>query len=242
MSRPLINDLTGLSWDRCITLPSGMETLCITDPSRLRVPFAGKGQRIVTNWPHIPSQLPEEPLSEEVTLDVSSVTNKTIKQDTKKKDGVSVQFEVQAWTFSLAYAVFGTALALCNLFFVQSSARMCCATLSPLPVVALLLQAAVSQSPYISAALVICALSLPGVCMLWSFPLSAVYIIVVALSVLSASHHRSVIAYIGCAGAVLSLGQTVWVQDPQWGGSVSLFFLVLLCVFSCGRLNVKIWI
>jgi hypothetical protein len=239
MSRPLINDLVGLTWHQNSTI-SKMEGITILDPSRLRIPFPSRNPSRPQQWPTI-TPLPEEPKCEEVMLDISSVISKP-KQELKRKDSV-VQSEIQAWCLSLAYSVFGLSLALCNLLALQqSSGRACCGALSPLPVLCLLLQATTAPNTPTASALLLCMILLPGVCTLWSLPLLAAFIVLLALSMLAYCRKRGVLAYVCSSGAVLSLGQTVLAQDPQWGVCVSVFFLGVLCVSSCERTGVKVWI
>jgi hypothetical protein len=243
MSRPVINGLTNLSLDSsCIA----METINIPDPSRLRVPFPGRVQRNGSSNPMntnnvCPPTSQLEDFKEELILDIPPVI-KQPRLEARKKESV-LQFEMQSWTFSLVYAIFASALALCNLFALQSSGRMCsacCTLLSPLPVIALILQAATTPMP-IGLALLLCALLLPSVCVLWILPFATAYIVVLALAMLAYAQQRGVVAYVSCAGAVLGLGQTILVQDPQWGVSISLFFLAVLCVTSSERITVKVW-
>ena len=203
MSRPLINDLAGQAWHQHTNLK--MEGITILDPSRLRVPFpsrqppsnASKPQQ----WPTI-TPVPEEPKCEEVMLDISSVISKPIskpKPPEPKRTGV--QFEIQAWCLSLAYSVFGLSMALCNLLALQqSSGRACCAALSPLPVICLLFQATTAPNTPTASALLLCMLLLPGVCALWSLPLAAAFIVLLALSMLAYCRQRGVLTYVCCLG------------------------------------------
>jgi hypothetical protein len=148
------------------------------DPSRLRIPFMGKRAR---------RTLPEEELQLTKSLDLSNslsnnpnlfsnnlskLSNLNERLNLPKSLEVLVEsFQetqdppakshttLDAWVFVLTYAIFGIALALCNLFNV--SGRLCCVGLSPLPMLCLLLHAASSASLPISLALLLCALSLP---------------------------------------------------------------------------------
>ena len=240
MSRPFINGLAELAWDTSNN--NNMDSITILDPSRLRISFCNKPR---TNWPTIVEPLPsfEEPAKEEpVTLDISSVISKQPKPDTKKpvKSEISMQFEIQSWALSLAYVFFLLSLTLCNLL--QFSGRMCCVAGSPLPVACLALQAGTALSPTIGLVLLACALLLPCTCALWNLPSAAAYIAVLSLAMLAYTRQRGLIAYVCCAGAVLSLGQTLLVTDPQWGVSVSVFFLGLLCVTSCEKTHFKVWV
>jgi hypothetical protein len=236
MSRPAINGLN-LAWDS-----SCMETINIPDPSRLRVPFPGRGQRNAAPCPPHPP-LPEESRCEELVLDISSVIAKTPRPESKKKDST---IQIEAWTLSVAYVVFSLSMALYNLFTLQASGRtaaMICTGLSPVPVLCLLLQAATANSVPVGMTLLVCALLLPSVCAIWILPISVFYIIVLALCMLAYSRQRGVVAYVSCIGAVLSLAQTAVYVDPQWGVSVSLFFLTLLCFNSCcERIYLRVWL
>ena len=240
MSRPLINGLAELAWD------SNTKSMDITipDPSRLRISFCNKA-RPNNNWPVVEPLLlsPQEEPKGEVMLDISSVISKQAKPDTKKLPKTEVmftQFEAQSWTLALAHAIFLLSLALCNLL--QSSGRVCCVAASPLPVACLALQAATALSFPVGLVLLTCALLLPCTCALWNLPLAAAYIVVLSLTMLAYTKQRGLIAYVCSAGAVLSLGQTFLVSDPQWGVSVSVFFLGLLCVASCEKTHVKVWV
>jgi hypothetical protein len=243
MSRPFINSLAELAWDTDIK-NSDMENITIADPSRLRISFCNKPK---TNWPAIVEPLPsfeEEPKEEMVVLDISSVISKQPKPDAKKQLKsdviISTQFEAQPWALSLAYVLFVLSLALCNLL--QYSSRACCVAASPLPVACLALQSATALSPHVGVALLACALLLPCTCALWSLPISAAYIVVLSFAMLAYTRQRGLVSYVCSTGAVLSLGQTLLVADPQWGVSVSVFFLGLLCVASCEKTQVRVWI
>lgn len=238
MSRPVINGLTNLAWDS-----SCMETINIPDPSRLRVPFPGRGQRNAAPCNAPNPSLPEESRCEELVLDISSVVSKTPRPDPRKKDST---IQIEGWTLSLAYVVFSLSMALYNLFTLHAygrTAAMICTGLSPVPVLCLILQAATANSVPVGMALLICALILPSVCAIWILPISVVYIIALAFCMLAYSRQRGVVAYVSCTGTVLSLAQTAVASDPQWGVSVSLFFLTLLCLNSCcERIYLKVWL
>ena len=219
-----------------------MDNITILDPSRLRISFCNKPR---PQWPTIVEPLPsfEEPKEEPVTLDISSVISKQPKSDTNKKQlkpEISMQYEIQSWALRLPYAVFLLSLTLCNLL--QSSGKVCCVAASPLPVACLTLQAATALSLPVGLVLLACALLLPCTCALWNLPSAAAYIAVLSLAMLAYTRQRGLIAYVCCAGAVLSLGQTLLVTDPQWGVSVSVFFLGLLCVTSCEKTHFKVWV
>jgi hypothetical protein len=243
MSRPLINDLADLAWHHTPENTSKMEGFTISDPSRLRIPFPSRNcPSKPQQWPTV-APLPEEPKCEDVMLDISSVIAKPKPEPKKRQDVSCMQVEIQPWSLSLAYAIFGLSLALCNLLGLQqSSGRVCCGVLSPLPVLCLLLQAATAPNTPTASALLLCMLLLPGVCALWSLPVAAALIVMLALSMLAYCRQRGVLAYVCSIGAMLSLSQTVLAQDPQWGVCVSVFFLGVLCVASCERTGVKVWI
>ena len=236
------------------TPPAPTEAL---DPSRLRIPFMGKRAR---------RTLPEEELQLTKSLDLSNSlsnnfsNNPNLLNNLSKLSNLNERLNLpkslevlvesfqetqdppakshttlDAWVFVLTYAIFGIALALCNLFNV--SGRLCCVGLSPLPMLCLLLHAASSASLPISLALLLCALSLPTVCALWALPVAAAYITAAACSLLAFNHGPFQVAC--CVGAKLSMLLTV-VADPRWGVSLAVFFLLLACMLSSEKVNVKV--
>ena len=241
MSRPLLSSLTDLAWEAGDT---PMDSISILDPSRLRIPIPGRGgEKRGTNssWPVVPA-LTEEVVCDEVRLDIPVIGKGKLdlkKDNAIKAEGASLQLDTLA--LGLAYAIFGVSLALCNLLEVQSSGRTCCAALSPLPVLCLALQAATAPSRADAVALLVCALCLPCTCLLGNLPLTAAFIICMALALLVYTRRKGLLAYVCCVGAVLSLGQTAVAMEPMWGISISLFFLGLLCVVSCERIFFKVW-
>lgn len=244
MSRPLINGL--VDWDSCST--ETMESLTILDPSRLKMPFGNKHAinhsrtPSITHWPVVDVlEVAEEAKCEEVMLDISSVISKQVKKDIIKPIKPEPFLQLQAWALALAYILFLLGLAFSNLFPQQTSGRICVA-LCPLPTISLSLQAATALSLPVGLALLLCAVLLPLTCALGTLPLTAAYITVLALAMLAYIRKRGVVAYVCSAGAVLSLGQTLLAEDQQWGVSVSVFFLGLLCVMACERTYVRVWI
>lgn len=238
MSRPVINDLANLAWDGACA----METISIPDPSRLRVPFPGRGQRQGAHFSPPSLALPEDLRNEEMTLDISTVqvTSKPCTRVEIKVKESTLRFE--KWSISLAYCIFALLVAVCTLSGQSLSGRDCCLSLSPLPVVCLALQAATATSILTGLVLLLCALLLPCICCIWELSFVAAYMIVLALALLAYTRQKGVFAYVSTAGAVLALGQTAVYNDPFWGVSVSFFFLTLLCVSSCEGVYLKIWI
>jgi len=231
------------------TPPIPIEAL---DPSRLRIPFMGKRAK---------RALPEEELTRILDLskinsnslpntpnlsNLSKLSNERLNlpkslevlvesfQETQDPPAKS-HTTLDAWVFVLTYAIFGIALALCNLFNV--SGRLCCVGLSPLPMLCLLLHAASSASLPISLGLLLCALSLPTVCALWALPVAAAYITAAACSLLAFNHGPFQVAC--CVGAKMSMLLTV-VADPRWGVSLAVFFLLLACMLYSEKVNVKV--
>ena len=250
MSRPLINGLADLTWERyTANNTDSMESLTILDPSRLRMPFGSKNHNhnrvsSITNWPVVDAlDIMEEPKQEEVVLDISAIISKQAKKDIVTPIKSDPFIQLQSWALALPYILFLLALALCNLFTLpQPSGRICCVAVSPLPMASLSLQAATALSLPVGFVLFMCALLLPLTCTLGNLPLTAGYITFLALSMLAYIRQRGLVAYVCSAGAVLSLGQTLLAQDPQWGVSVSVFFLGLLCVMGCEKTHVRVWI
>ena len=251
MSRPLINELSDLTWDCYHTTAGTMESLTILDPSRLRMPFGKHGHNnnnnnrvtSITHWPTVDAVEPiEEPKYEEVMLDISSVITKQAKKDITKPVKVEPLVQFEWWALALAYILFLLALALCNLFTLQQTSGRICVGMCPLPMVSLSLQAATALSLPVGLMLLLCAVLLPLTCALGNLHLTAGYIVILALSMLAYIRQRGLVAYVCSAGAVLSLGQTVLAQDPQWGVSVSVFFLGILCVMGCEKTHVRVWV
>jgi hypothetical protein len=166
--------------------------------------------------------------------------------------------EVQGWMLAVGYAFFGVDLALCNLLAVQQ-AGMVCATLSPVPVICLLLQSITAMNLTAmnltamnptainrrhamgllgSFGLALSAASLPAMCVYWVYWSHWVYCFTPFLLVLSAStfscvRRRDAMHWICLSGVWLTLLFTlplpVQVLEPRWGLTVAVFFACCLC-------------
>jgi hypothetical protein len=64
--------------------------------------------------------------------------------------------------------------------------------------------------------------------------------LLLSIGTLSRCQKRSVLVYASFAGAVLSLGLPL--LEASLGLTTAAFFLCVLCVVSCERTHVKVWI
>ena len=134
----------------------------------------------------------------------------------------------------LGYALFGVALALCNLLTLSSS-RLVCSALCPIPMACLVLQA-LSFDSRLAVSAVLCTLLIPLECAVWNQYAVIPYCVVLALTVTLATPKKGVVVWASFTGLVLTLGLALPIQalglDPKWGVTLALFFMCLLCVVT----------
>ena len=184
------------------------------DPSRMRISLKPKPK---PPWPACP-----EP--KEVVVEMSAP---------REEEGL------QGWAIPAGYALFGFALALTNLLSVPVASQLCSA-LCPLPVCCLLghgLALAAFGQRALGVCLAIAAWVLPLVCAQWSLTLAIPLAVFLAgVQLLVAWHWGVVPCFVGllCSVVLTVVGPAQGVE-ARWGVTLTLFFLILLCVLASLR-------
>jgi hypothetical protein len=235
-------------------LADNLTTLTIADPSRLKIPFGSKGKlsgRQQVAWPVISPLISPEDCQPPLKC-AAPLQPKSAKQSPAPEIVLEISTPKEpsslcmlGWLIPAGYALFGMALALCNLLTLSSS-RMVCSALCPLPMACLALQA-LSFDSWCSLLAILCASLIPLECAAWNQYAVIPYCIVLAITVTFAAQRRGVVVWVSFTGLFLTLGLALPIPalglDPRWGVTLSLFFMCLLFTvtsFSVTKVTYKL--
>jgi len=237
MSRPPSRENIAAFCSENLSHLADISNMTISDPNRLKIPFGSKGKlsgRQQVSWPVVgpPEEDKKAPiLKSGQTLQKQSSQTEVVLEISNPSEQ---QTEVSGWCIPVGYAVFGMALALCNLLTLTWS-RLVCSALSPLPMACLIGQALSFDSRY-AIFVVLCAWLIPLECAVWNPYAVIPFCIVLACAIVLAVQRRGPLVWMSFVGLTLSLGLALPIPalglDPRWGVTLLIFFLCLLCTVT----------
>ena len=240
-------------------LRKGMDSLTISDPGRLRVPFGSNKTPKKQSWMTVSSNTLNTGLSAQSQLQnlqctegMCDVVMDIPKRQIPPPEPVTECYcEAPGWLLAVGYSISGLGLALCNLLAPQHASKVCSAV-SPIPLLCLLLQALTCMDLGHACSnkeqkgglwmlgpggLVLSACALPSACIFWTLQLAIPLVFVLSLAAFKCMHHRDVLAWVcisgACLGLVLALPVPVLqILEPRWGMTVAVFFSCILCFLA----------
>ena len=216
----------------------GMENINSIDTGRLRLNLGSKAKPSISKpvWPVVEDQAlhqslsPQPPQTKDIVVEMQTITLRSAERQVENLEGL------HGWAIAVGYMLFGMCMALANLLTLPCS--HICVAASPIPMLCLLGQGlavcGVDRQRHIGVLLCLCAWPVPLVCALWSLVSAAPLLCILAAGQCAASRHWGSVLCV--FGLLSSLGLALYGPgqglDAKWGVTLSIFFLVSLCVVS----------